>query len=207
MDKTRRLRLAKERKVRNIEIGKGFSMDLKKIGLAALVIVVLLVAGIVATGNRNDGEGEMILAEALFSEIGSDEIKAPDFNLERVDGEVVSLSDYKGKVILLNFWATWCMPCRQEIPSLIKLQEKYQGDIVVLGISMDANGPEVVPDFVHQFDINYPVLYGDGRVANRFGGVTGIPTTFVIDRNFLVKRRYIGFRPHYVFENDIKELL
>lgn len=182
-------------------------MDLRKTGIVALGVVVLLVAGIVATGKRDGSASETVLAEASWSESGPGDVRAPDFDLERVDGELISLSDYKGKVIILNFWATWCMPCRQEIPSLVKLQKKYQNDVVVLGISMDTNGPDVVPDFVDRFGINYPVLYGDGRVANRYGGVTGIPTTFVIDRDFLVKRRYIGFRPHYVIENDIAELL
>jgi len=87
------------------------------------------------------------------------------------------------------------------------LQEKYQHDVVVLGISMDTNGADVVPDFVDKFSINYPILYGDSQVANQYGGVTGIPTTFIIDRDFHVKQRYIGFRPHYVIENDIAKLL
>ena len=168
----------------------------------SLVVYTLLVLAAAA-----GGDWVSQLRSPTVSDLGAGADTIIPFVLPTSTGEEWSTRVIHNKVVLFNFWATWCMPCRQEIPSLIKLQEKYQGDIVVLGISMDANGPEVVPDFVHQFDINYPVLYGDGRVANRFGGVTGIPTTFVIDRNFLVKRRYIGFRPHYVFENDIKELL
>jgi len=128
---------------------------------------------------------------------------APDFTLTDIDGNKVSLSDYKGKVILLDFWATWCGPCRMEIPSFIELQKTYGDDVVVLGVSLDQNGPKAVVPFAEKMGINYPIVYGNGQVTQAYGGVRGIPTTFVIDRDFNIQRKYVGYTAHEVFEKDI----
>lgn len=129
--------------------------------------------------------------------------EAPDFTLTDVEGKKVSLSDYKGKVILLDFWATWCGPCKMEIPSFIELQNVYKDDVVVLGVSLDQGGPSAVVPFVEKMKINYPVVYGDGTVVKAYGGIRGIPTTFVIDRDFNIQRKYVGYTDHKVFEKDI----
>lgn len=129
--------------------------------------------------------------------------EAPDFTLTDLTGQKVSLSDYKGKVILLDFWATWCGPCKMEIPSFIQLQEQYGDDVVVVGVSLDQGGPRVVEPFAKKNGINYPIVYGDGSVVQAYGGIRGIPTTFVIDRDFNIQRKYVGYTDHKVFENDI----
>lgn len=129
--------------------------------------------------------------------------EAPDFTLTDINGQEVSLSDFKGKIILVDFWATWCGPCKMEIPSFIKLQEDYKDDVVILGISLDQGGPQVVVPFAEKMNINYPIVYGDGTVVKAFGGVRGIPTTFVIDRDFNIQRKYVGYTDHSVFEKDI----
>lgn len=128
---------------------------------------------------------------------------APDFTLTNLEGQKVSLSDYKGKIIIVDFWATWCGPCKMEIPSFIKLQEDYKDDVVVLGISLDQGGPKVVVPFAKKMNINYPIVYGDGTVVQAYGGIRGIPTTFVIDRDFNIQRKYVGYTGHAVFEKDI----
>jgi len=128
---------------------------------------------------------------------------APDFTLTNLEGQKVSLSDYKGKVIIVDFWATWCGPCKMEIPSFIKLQEDYQDDVVILGISLDQGGPKVVVPFAKKMGINYPIVYGDGSVVQSYGGVRSIPTTFVIDKDFNIQRKYVGYTDHKVFEKDI----
>lgn len=143
----------------------------------------------------------------LYGTGGTQAQKAPDFTLTDLDGEQVSLSDYEGKVIILNFWATWCGPCRMEIPDFIKLQEKYDEDIIFVGVSLDQGGPKVVEKFVKQNGINYPILYGNGQVTNAYGGVRGIPTTFVIDQDFKIQRKYVGYQPHSVWEKDIQSLI
>ncbi|NQV50654.1 MAG: TlpA family protein disulfide reductase [Candidatus Marinimicrobia bacterium] len=129
--------------------------------------------------------------------------EAPNFTLTDLNGQKVSLSDFKGKVIIVDFWATWCGPCKMEIPSFIKLQEDYKDDVVILGISLDQSGPKAVVPFAKKMNINYPIVYGDGSVVQAYGGVRGIPTTFVIDRDFNIQRKYVGYTDHKVFEKDI----
>ncbi len=130
--------------------------------------------------------------------------EAPDFTLTDLNGQKVSLSDFKGKVIIVDFWATWCGPCKMEIPSFIKLQEDYKDEVVVLGVSLDQGGPRVVIPFARKMNINYPIVYGDGNVVQAYGGIRGIPTTFVIDKEFNIQRKYVGYTDHKVFEKDIK---
>ena len=129
--------------------------------------------------------------------------EAPNFTLTDLNGQEVSLSDFKGKVIIVDFWATWCGPCKMEIPSFIQLQEDYKDDVVILGISLDQGGPKTVVPFAKKMNINYPIVYGDGSVVQADGGVRGIPTTFVIDRDFNIQRKYVGYTDHKVFEKDI----
>lgn len=135
-------------------------------------------------------------------------VAAPDFALENLDGDVVRLSDYKGKVVFLNFWATWCPPCRVEIPYFIELVEQYGDDgFVVLGVDLDPRDFSKVPAFVNQQGINYPILYDTKRVSGMYGGIQSIPTTFVINRDGKVVDQIIGSRPKQNFESIIKNWL
>lgn len=129
---------------------------------------------------------------------------APDFTLRSVDGGKVSLSDYEGKVVLLDFWATWCRPCRMAIPDLISLQKEYgDDDFVIIGISLDRQ-PAIVPRFVEQTGINYPVVYGFGEsIAADYGNVASIPTAFIIDRNGCINKRLVGLHP----KNELKKYI
>ena len=133
---------------------------------------------------------------------------APDWQLKDVAGQTVRLSDFKGKVILLDFWATWCPPCRAEIPGFVNLQKKYgpQG-LVVIGISLDEGGTKVVTDFMRQAGINYRVVLGDAKVAFLYGGIETIPTTFIIDRAGRVVAGGSGNVGPATFEAEIKPLL
>jgi len=133
--------------------------------------------------------------------------KAPDFTLQDIDGNPVTLSDFEGKVIILDFWATWCGPCRMEIPGFVDLQDRYADDVVIVGVSLDQGGPADVVPFAKEYNINYPVVYGNGNVVQQWGGIRGIPTTFVIDRDFRVQRKYVGYQSHTVFEKDIQDLM
>jgi len=131
--------------------------------------------------------------------------RAPDFTLTDMEGKKLTMSDFEGKIIILDFWATWCGPCKMEIPSFIKLQEDYKDDVVVLGVSLDQGGPRAVVPFAKQMKINYPVVYGDGNVIQAYGGIRSIPTTFIIDKDFNIQRKYVGYTDHSVFEKDILE--
>lgn len=131
---------------------------------------------------------------------------AADLNLRDINGNMVNLSDFKGKVILLNFFATWCPPCKQEIPDFIELQNEYlDKNFVIIGISLSRASDTKV--MAQDFGINYPVLIDDGYAAAVYGPIRSVPTTFMIDKNFKVAKKYIGARLKENFEADIRALL
>ena len=134
--------------------------------------------------------------------------KAPDFALKSVDGKVVKLSDYKGKVIILDFWATWCPPCRKGIPDLISIQNEYKNDVVIIGVSLDGDKTiKDVPDFIKQYGINYPIVYGDEKIVTAYGGIQAIPTAFVIDKKGNIVDQHVGLVDKSIYVNKITELL
>ena len=132
-----------------------------------------------------------------------------DFTLKNMHGREVRLSDFKGKVILLNFWATWCGPCRFEIPDFVELQDKYRArGLAVIGISVD-DPVEALPPFADEFRMNYPVLVGLGRedVQDAYGPMAGVPTTFLIGRDGRLCAMHTGLASKEQFERAIKGLL
>jgi len=135
------------------------------------------------------------------------ERKAPDFTLKGLDGKEVKLSDFKNKVVILDFWATWCPPCRKGIPDLIELQKEFKKDLVVIGISLDTDSKEDVPGFVKNYGINYHVVYGDGKVVNAYGGVSAIPTSFIIDKKGNVQNKHVGLIAKEILQKEIKSLI
>lgn len=120
--------------------------------------------------------------------------QAPDFSLPRTgDGKAVKLSDYSGKVRIVNFWATWCPPCREEIPHFISMYKDLKGKgVEIIGISLDQKGDSVVAPFVKENKMNYPVVIGDQGVVSAYGGIRGIPTTFIVDRKGNIVKKFVG---------------
>jgi len=125
-----------------------------------------------------------------------------------LNGKNVSLADLRGKVVVLDFWATWCPPCVKEIPHFIELYEQYKDKgLAILGISLDREGVGVVEAFVQKYQIKYPIMMTDGKVDKAFGGIPSIPTTFLIDSAGNISKKYVGYNSKAVFEADIKKLL
>lgn len=133
---------------------------------------------------------------------------APDFSLESLDGKSLKLSDLRGKAVLLNFWATWCGPCKIETPWLVELQKEYgsQG-LQVVGIAMDDSGKDEISKFAHDMGMNYPVLLGKEAVGDAYGGVPALPESFFIGRDGKIVDRIIGLKGRGEIEDSIKKAL
>jgi peroxiredoxin len=133
---------------------------------------------------------------------------APDFSLESLDGKTMRLSDFRGKAVLLNFWATWCGPCKIEMPWFVDLQNQYgaQG-LQIVGVAMDDASKEDIAKFAKDMGVNYPVLIGKEAVGNAYGGVPALPETFLIARDGKIMDKIIGLRGKAEIEDAIKQAL
>ncbi len=130
--------------------------------------------------------------------------RAPDFTLMDVNSKTVSLSDFKGKLVFINFFAIYCPPCRAEIPDFIKLQDKYRDKgLVILGISTDEDWRQVLPDFIKRKGMNYPVLIATSKVIRDYGNVYALPTSFLLDKNHNIVKKFTGM----VSESDLEPLI
>jgi thiol-disulfide isomerase/thioredoxin len=137
-----------------------------------------------------------------------DNSAAPDFTLPDINGVNVKLSDLKGKVVALNFWATWCGPCRKEIPDFIELQNTYGGEgLQFVGIALDDGGVGVIKPFAEKLKMNYPVLVGNEAVTAAYGGMNAIPVTILIDKKGNMRGKFVGMRTKAVMESLILPLL
>ncbi|HVS74433.1 MAG TPA: TlpA disulfide reductase family protein [Candidatus Acidoferrales bacterium] len=135
---------------------------------------------------------------------------APEFELRLLGskGKTLKLSGLRGKAVVVNFWATWCEPCRIEMPWLVELQKKYgpQG-LQVIGVAMDDSGEKSISSFAHKMGVNYPILIGTEKVADLYGGIDGLPTLFFIDRSGKILEHELGVRGRNVIEENIKKSL
>ena len=133
---------------------------------------------------------------------------APAFALKDADGRTVNLTDYKGKVVLLNFWATWCGPCKIEIPWFVDFEQRYKDrGFAVLGVAMDDEGWEIVKPYLTRTKVNYRILLGNDKIATDYGGVDSLPTTFIIDKSGQIASTHVGLVSKSDYENEIVQLL
>lgn len=133
---------------------------------------------------------------------------ASEFSLQDIKGNTHKLSSYKGKVVLVNFWATWCPPCRQEIPDFIEIQNEMKDKgFVILGISVDNDGAKAVKPFAEKNKINYPMLLADNKVVADYGGIRAIPASFLIDVNGHIVKQWVGIQSKEEMVRDITPLL
>ncbi len=177
-----------------------------KRGMIFFVTALILAAG-VQTGCTKQKE-KAAAAEPVKKVASSGLKSAPAFELMGTDGKNIKLADYKGKVVIVDFWDTWCPPCRMEIPNFIELQNQYKSKgFKMVGVVLGREGKDKVLDFIKNNQINYVNAYANEAFLNAYGPIEGIPTTFVIDQQGRIYKSYTGYRDKAVFENDIKTLL
>jgi len=169
----------------------------------ALVVVAIVAAGMLYFGfhmaRRSGSDAPSVLGKST---------PAPDFTLEKIGGGNMKLSDLRGKAVLLNFWATWCGPCKIETPWLVELQKQYgsQG-LQVIGVAMDDSGKDEIEKFAKDMGVNYPVLLGKEAVGDEYGGVPALPESFFIGRDGKIVDRIIGLKGRGEIEDSIKKAL
>lgn len=165
------------------------------------LVALMVVAGLYWLGIRSVAPAHRVRAATLAHPM------APDFTLTDINGAKLSLSDYKGKVVLLDFWASWCGPCRIEIPWFVQMQDKYRDQgFAVLGVAMQ-DTPDSVGSFYQHFHLNYPVALGNAQLAALYGGIYGLPTSFVIGRDGRIYAEHSGTTGAGIFQREIEQLL
>ena len=132
---------------------------------------------------------------------------APNFILTDTQGNKVKLSDYRGKIVILDFWATWCPPCRRGIPDLIDLKKTYKDRLAIIGISLDTDSKSDVVPFMKEYGINYKVVYGDNDVVQKYGNIQSIPTTFIIDQSGNIVASFIGLQRIETYKSYLNNLI
>jgi peroxiredoxin len=177
------------------------------------LLCVGLLMGLGACGSDTDQSDSPLRKSDNSSSTGTsyktDPVSAPDLSLEMMDGQTLNLAKQNGNVILVNFWATWCAPCRREIPDLVDLYSELNSDgLVIVGIAVDREGAEVVKPFVKEEDINYPIVLDPDQSAEKhFDAMYGLPTTYVINPDGKIVRRITGIFPTEEMKPMLKDML
>ncbi len=176
---------------------------MKRIGSFALLVVAVLAGYWIMNGARDaHSAAEKSAAGA------AQRSPAPDFRVTGLDGKPIQLSALKGKVVLLDFWATWCPPCKAEIPHFKALKSAYgPKGVEIIGLSVDQEGEGVVRSFAQAEGMNYPIAVVGQDLTQKYGGIRGIPTTFLIDKEGRIAKKYVGYQDKEVFESQIQALL
>jgi len=173
--------------------------------VVVFVTLVVVIMGMLTAGNyldRRRKHGPIKLVGDVRN------VPAPDFELSALDGRKVKLSDFRGQAVLLNFWATWCPPCKIEMPWFADLQKQYGKDgLVVLGVAMDDTDSAKIAEFAHEAGVNYPILLGTDRVSDDYGDVRSLPTTFYIDRKGIIVAKVVGLLDREEIEDDARKAL
>jgi thiol-disulfide isomerase/thioredoxin len=154
-----------------------------------------------APGQASDSSNEDVIRFA--SNAGT----IPPFLVDDLNGHIVSTAALRGKVVIVNFWATWCPPCQEEIPEMMELQKEFEGKLQIIGVSMDDGPPSGVKSFADKIGINYPIVMGSDALSDEYGGIPALPTSFVVDPQGRVVQKHVGLYPKEVYDEEIRVLL
>ena len=188
------------------------------LGIVFLYTMISVVVLISCDNSTAQQKNKKLIKTEKSKSVNKNSMVAPDFILADLDGNTVTLQQLKGKVVLLNFWGTWCGPCRKEIPDFINLSKKYKQDgLEIIGVTLTSGPPENIKAFADKWGINYQLLTdikgNETQTVTALYGqatgkrITGIPTTFIIDRAGVIQKRYVGPRSEAIFYNDLKKYL
>ena len=173
-------------------------------------IAAVLIVGGIAVAWMSVSQPQTEQAAPAMPMAGNDmaNAMAPDFALPDLEAKTVKLSDFDGQVRIVDFWATWCPPCRKEIPHFQALHEQYgENGLTIIGISLDQNGAEAVIPFGQKMKMTYTSVIGNPEVAQAYGGIQYIPTTFIIDKQGKIYKKYVGYTDMATLEGDVKTLM
>jgi thiol-disulfide isomerase/thioredoxin len=192
-----------------IILPKGIKMQFKTLAFLSILSILVFTGCDSKTENENSDKTDVKKVEVKKTNFILKTTDNLDLNI-KVDGDKIIFKDYPEKLVLLNFFATWCPPCKAEIPNLIELQNKYANDFKVVSILLEeGKSNEDIKDFINQYNINYQVANGkqNFQFSTALGGIKSIPTMFLIDKNSNVSQKYVGIVPVEMMEIDIKKLL
>ena len=182
-----------------------------KKGVIAVVVLALLGAGAFLAARYTRQVGEQLQGPErggapLKVTFVKDPVAVPDLTLKTLDGRTINSRDWKGKVTLVNFWATWCPPCREEIPDLIKLQNRYKDHLTIIGVSSDEGSPADVAKFAAEHGMNYAIVMETPELTKAFPGIFALPTTFVIDQEVKMVQKHVGLLNPALIEQETRVL-
>jgi thiol-disulfide isomerase/thioredoxin len=185
-----------------------------KRNLIFVLLLIFVITGFLILGKRMSREGQSASASSsAFHPAPTGPEKgtvAPDFDLKVLDGngKTMKLSSLRGKAVILDFWATYCGPCKIEMPWFVELQKKYGPEgLQIVGVAVDDAGEKAISDFTHKMGINYPILIGTEKVADQYGGLDGLPTTFFLDRSGKIVDKQLGLISESVIVDNVKKSL
>ncbi len=183
---------------------------MRGLGLAMIASVLVVACGGSGVGTSVPAAGAPVSVfdhpAGMSVELIRDPVALDDVAMYDLSGQRIALTDLRGKVALVNFWATWCGPCRIEVPDLIKLQDRYRNHLQIIGVSLDESGADTAQAFADEFKMNYPVVMMTAEIANWFPGVFALPTTFVIDTEGRVAQTHVGLVNPSVIEQETRYL-
>jgi cytochrome c biogenesis protein CcmG/thiol:disulfide interchange protein DsbE len=176
-------------------------------GLIVNKLILILPLMLILFVGCNDTADENVVAENGTVAQVSDAKMAADFDLIDINGEHVKLSDYKGKVVILDFWATWCPPCKKALPHLQEISSEYPGNgIKVIGVSVDRDGWDVVRPFMAEKNFDFTVVLGGEEIVKAYGGINSIPTTFIIGPDGVIGEKFVGYKDKSEYLNAANKL-